>query len=534
MKKKTLGRIAALSIAAVTAVPTFSIVASADVTVNNNVTVGNLWAVPVYSGTSIVGYNYYDTKSHAEANANPNPTTGAVDAAISVQPSVLFTSIGQKFDINAVTGQITLSSTGAYTYNGTGSSGGTTTVAPGSFGTLASGTSYLAGGRWYPNLQAVHAALGPNATYTAHTPFPAYSVSTGFIYFNTNDGNYTNNPSGGTIEMTGTTSNYYYNQYYVPSGYRYASNTTYYSPETHTYYPNLEALRAAVGYNTTNYTTSTPAAGYSYSSTNHYFDPTNGNYYSTSGGNRVSVTSGTATNYYGYYSTVTGKYYDTYAAALSASGGDTSKVIYGYGYNGMYDYTNPYYYYYGLGGYGWTTTTKDTSKVTIGNLRGWTAVTRTINSAKTGASYTVNMKTETEIPESVLKALKGKNIDISFKFSNGAVITINGTDITSTSAISPTVKYGSTSIPSSLKKKAVKANSGVSSSQFTINGGSFGVSASVTVKFNSKRAGCSAKLYRYNSSDNTLSLISRSAVQSNGQCAFDNVKQGGEYIVVLS
>ncbi|MDE6709638.1 MAG: hypothetical protein K2J76_04020, partial [Oscillospiraceae bacterium] len=326
----------------------------------------------------------------------------------------------------------------------------------------------------------------------------------------------------------------YYNQYVIPSGYTYASNTSYYSPETGTWYPNLEALRKAVGYNTTNYTTKTPA--YTYSSANHYFDPTNGNYYSTSGGSRVSVTSGTATTYHGYYSLVTGKYYETYAAALSASGGDATKVIYGYGYDAAgYDYTNPYYYYYyTLGGYDWTSSTKDTSKVTIGNLKGWTSVTRTINSAKAGASYTVNMNTETEIPESVLKALKGKNVYVSFKFSNGAIFTLNGNDITSTTAISPTIKYGSTSIPSTLKKKAVKANDGVSSSQINISGGSFGATASITVKFNSKRSGCSAKLYRYNSSDNTLSLISRSAVQKNGQCEFDNVKQGGEYIVVLS
>lgn len=532
MKKKTLGRLAALSIAAVTAVPAFSIVASAEVTVTN------AWRVPIGKDAyGVINYEYYNSKVEAETAHPIDPTTGQATVAVSVTtiPNIKvgdvihITSTGQILPGAASAGDV------AGKWGGGSSSSGGSTIAPGAYGSLASNTSYLAGGRWYPNLQAVYAALGSNATYTTHTPFPAYDVSTGFIYFNTNDGNYTNNASGGTITITGTTSNYYYNQYYVPSGYRYASNTSYYSPETRTYYPNLEALRAAVGYSTNNYTTTTPASGNRYSSTNHYFDPTNGNYYSTSGGNRVSVTSGTATNYYGYYSTVTGKYYDTYAAALSASGGDASKVIYSYGYNGIYDYTNPYYYYYyGLGGYGWTTNNKDTSKVTIGNLKGWNAVLRTINAAKAGTAYTVNMNTETEIPESVLKALKGKNVEINFKLSNGVIFTLNGTDITSTSAISPTVRYGSTSIPSTLKKKAVKANDGVSSSQFTVSGSSFGATASLTVKFNAKRAGCSAKLYRYNASENTLSLISRSAVQNNGQCEFSNVKQGGEYIVVLS
>lgn len=545
MKKKTLGRIAALSIAAVTAVPTFSMVASADIIEGNNIKIeSTVWKVEVYNSATgaLLETRYYKDKASADRASGQAGTDGETgNNYITTQATSTSTSnafgnkTGVKFDID-VNGQIIVTSNGRYTYNGTtsGSSGGSTIPNYG-YNNLASDTSYLSGGRYYPNLQAVYEALGPNATYTPHTPYPTYNVSTGYIYFDYNTGNYTNAESGATIPIRGTTLNYSYNQYYIPSNYRYASNVSYYSPETKTYYPNLEALRAVVGYNTTNYTTITPASGNRYSSTNHYFDPSNGNYYSTSGGNRVSVSSGNATNYYGYYSIVTGKYYDTYAAALSASGGDTSKVIYNYGNNGVYDYTNPYYYYYYLlGNNGTATTTKDNSTVTIGKLKGWTSVTRTINSAKAGTAYTVSMQTETEIPESVLKALKGKNVSINFKFSNGAVFTLNGNDITSTTAISPVIRYGSTSIPTSLKNKAVKANSGVSSSQFTINGGSFGAEASVTVKFNSKRSGCSAKLYRYNASANTLSLVSRSAVQNNGQCNFDGVKQGGEYIVVLS
>lgn len=532
MKKKTLGRITALGIAAVTAVPTFSIVASADFYLSD------AWKVQTgVSATGVPEYDYYTTKP---ANVTWTDNAGVVHTSTPERVySIPNISSGSTiyYDANGKIYKDSVAGGTPVVWKGGSSSSSADTSTPYYKYNYASNTSFLAGGIYYPNLQAVYAALGYNTAYTTKIPEHAYNASTGYIYFDPTSGNYTNVAIPGiTITIVGTTSNYYYNQYVIPSGYAYASNTSYYSPETKTYYPNLEALRAAVGYNTNNYTTKTPASGNHYSSTNHYFDPTNGNYYSTSGGNRVSVTAGTATNYYRYYSTVTGMYYDTYAAALNASGGDASKVVYGYGYNGVYDYTDPYYYYYyyyGLGGYGYTTT-KDTSKVTIGKSKGWTNVIKTINSAKAGASYTVNMNTETEITESVLKALKGKNVTINFKYSNGAVISINGTDITSTSAISPTIRYGSTSIPSTLKKKAVKANDGVSSSQFTINGGSFGATASVTVKFNSKRSGCSAKLYRYNSSDNTLSLVSRSAVQRNGQCEFDNVKQGGEYIVVLS
>ncbi|MCM1330382.1 MAG: hypothetical protein NC253_13190 [Ruminococcus sp.] len=318
------------------------------------------------------------------------------------------------------------------------------------------------------------------------------------------------------------------------------------------YYPNYYSMVSTVG-NVTGYSSNSVDAGYTYTSDRCYFDPATGHYYTYSNkpSTAVYVSPSSTGTYTVYYSPNTGKYYDKWEDAYDATKNSgysvqtitnssltAAQINSGY-YNGYYygyNYYNPYYYYYyGLGGLGTTTssTTSDTSKVKIGKYTGWTTVNRVINSARSGATYAVSMETETEIPSSVLTALKGKNVNIQFKFSNGAYITINGNDITSTTAISPVIKYGQTSIPSKLKSKAVKSNSGVSSSQFTINGGSFGANASVTVKFNSKRTGNKAKLYRYNASANTLSLVSQSTVQSQGYCTFDNVKQGGEYIVVL-
>lgn len=540
MNKKNLGRITALSIAALTAIPTFGIAASADLSLPSAPS-----TITVYNSTIYVVKDYNPNGTYVERYFND--ITSATNACeldpngVLVKPSSVSASTwlnnGDKFTV--VGGEIIKSSNGTYVFSSSNSGSSNTTY----YGYYyATDKVYYSAStnRYYPNRQAYYADSRNSGTTPTISDVKGVKYDSSHRYFNYMGGYYTNAESGTTEYMSGGyVGSGYYGQYVIPSGYQYASNTSYYSPETGTWYPNLEALRAAVGYATTNYSTKVPSSySQAYSATNHYFNPEDGLYYSTSGGNRVSVTSGTSTTYYRYYSIITGKYYDTYNEALTASGGVTSYVkTISSNSNYYYDYNDPYYYYYYLlGGNagGFTTTTKDTSKVTIGNLKGWTSVTRTINSAKAGASYTVNMKTETEIPESVLKALKGKNVTISFKFSNGAVFTLNGSDITSTNAISPVVRYGSTSIPSSLKKKAVKANDGVSSSQFTVNGSSFGASASLTVKFNSKRAGCGAKLYRYNSSDNTLSLVSRSAVQSNGQCEFDNVKQGGEYLVVLS
>lgn len=236
---------------------------------------------------------------------------------------------------------------------------------------------------------------------------------------------------------------------------------------------------------------------------------------------------------YPYVSSVPNRYYKTAADAVqdAKNHGYTNPTAVNYYTN---YYNNPYGYLYGYNyGYGTTTAVKDTSNVTIGNYKGWTYVTRTINSARAGASYTVKMNTETEIPSNVLKALYGKNVTVNFKFNSGATLSIKGTDMVSTSAINTNIRYVK-NVPSALVKKAVKSNSGVSSAQFSVSGGSLGSTASVTVKFNTNRSGCTATLYRYNASANSLSKVSTSTVKSNGYCTLGNVAQGGEYVIVLS
>lgn len=238
---------------------------------------------------------------------------------------------------------------------------------------------------------------------------------------------------------------------------------------------------------------------------------------------------------YPWYSTVTGRYYKTSADAVAASGGSSSAV---------YNYYDRYYYnLYGLYGYGYTglyypttttTTTTDTSNVTIGKYKGWTYVNRYIRSASSGASYTVSMNGETSIPSTVLSALYGKDVTVNFKFNSGAILSINGKNLSSTSSISTDIKYNTKNVPDSLVKKAVKADDGISTAQFTVSGGNMSASASVTIKFKASRAGCTAKLYRYNSSSNSLSLVSTTVIKSNGNGVFDKVSQGGSYLVVLS
>lgn len=559
MKKKTLGRVAALSIATVSAVPTFSIVASADQTVSA-ITAYRI-AVGVNTSGTVV-YEYYDSKDKAETAAG-NITVNGGNPTVTTVTSIPFITNGDKYYVDSTSGKIVELASGAATPNGE-----TIFVYNNYSGNMGAGsvninniTSYYADpnyayqsqitGYWYPNLQAMYQAeqnLGSNQYNRKElNDGEKWTTTKRYFVWSGSGGYYTDRSSTDTMYIYNNTGVSGYTSNYYSSTYRY------YSTYTGLFYTTSEEARLASPNNSSSYvvdyyTNSSSTRSSSYP----YYSRYTGRYYATreaaviASGDNSSYVDGTG-SYTVYFSPYTGRYYDTLSAAQAATpSGYTVRTItnsvhsasylntYGnYGY-----YNDPYYYYYyglgGWGGLGTTTASKDTSKVTIGKYTGWTTVNKVINSARSGATYAVEMNTETEIPEDVLKTLKGKNVNIQFKFSNGAYITLNGNDITSTTAFSPFIKYGQTSIPSSLKKKAVKANSGVTSSQFTVNGGSFGAEASVTVKFNSRRAGCSAKLYRYNASANTLSLVSRSAVQSSGYCTFDDVKQGGEYIVVLS
>lgn len=377
-------------------------------------------------------------------------------------------------------------------------------------------------------------------------------------------------------------------QYQIPSLYRYSSPTVYFSNVTNTWYPNLESLKAATG--TTKFTSSKPS---NYSSTECWFDPENGKYHTETVGllldNAVKISQGSVSTtdstsvylvggkYYptyasaysaangktslitwvsdystlptNYFSSVTGKFYTTYSAALSASNSNSSNVVvfndsyydyyynYLYGYN-YYDYLygyydDPYYYYWLSKNNASSSSSKDTTTATVGNKKGWKNIANYLKKVSNGSSVTVDMNKETEVPSSVLSAIDGRNVTVKFVLDNGVTFTVNGKDVTSAKDVDLDTEYNTKSISDKLIKAAYKKNDAVSSAQISIDEGSFGFTSDVTVKFNAKRAGYKAKLYRYNASKNNLSLVDSATIGTNGKCTFDSVTKGGEFLIVL-
>lgn len=522
MKKKTIGRLAAVSLAAMTAIPSVAIVASATALTNTTLVVnesnssyvtGDVFKVAVTGSNGVATYKYYTTETAATTVAGDDSDAVTRVNVLDVSSTIYVLS----------TGEISLTSVSGATryYTGTPSSSGTTT-STGSYSYTGAATNYAGSSvyysimtdKFYPNYYSAYRdtiAQGFTAYTSSSYIYPTLSyTNAGYTsstkYFDYSNGRYYTVDTGDTVVIYGYNTSYDSTSTTSTSTYgRYLVNGRYYP----TY---AEALSAA---------------GSSYSITT------------------LATYSAPQTNYFSY---TTGYYYATYAAALSASGNNTSNVrtfsyyssdyyYDGYYYDGYY-YGDPYYYYW-LSKYGTSSSdsssssSSDTTTAAVGNRKGWTSVATYLGKLSSGSSVKVSMNTETTIPSSVTSAIKGKNVTVQFVLNNGTVFTINGKDISSAKDIDISTTYNTSNVPSKLVKAAYKKNDAVSTAQISINSDSFGAAADITVKFAAKRAGYTAKLYRYNSSKQTLSLVDSAKIQDTGKCTFGEVTKGGDFVIVI-
>lgn len=518
MKKKTLGRLAAAGIAGLTAVSSMGISVSAQLQNNtSNIVSGTVYKVtttttsttPGGIGQTIVTTTYYSSTSKIPAGSSY--TEVDVSSAFGSGVTIYVDSFG-------VVSKTNNGGEKYVTYNA-GTIVNPNPNVPSYSSSInwatSLGYSYLGtNGKCYPNLSSLYAAgtsLSQTFTPTNGYNFIKGTSTTGEVYFNQSNGEYQATPGADCVYIYGSTNSY---DYHYDHNYNYYGTYDVYKVNG-VYYPTLNSALSAAG---NNYNLLTKVYDYSKPQTD-------------------------------YFSKVTGRYYPTYSAALAASGNSASNVIdlnyYNYPndyYDEYYDYNGKYYdpfYYYWLQRQNSkkdddsSSSSKDTTSAAIGNRKGWTSVAKYLGSLKSGSSVSVDMNYETSVPSSVMSAIKGKNITVKFVLDNGVVFAVNGKNVSSASSIDIDTSYNTKFVPTKLVKAAYKKNDAVSTAQITINDGSFGAKADVTVKFASKRAGCSAKLYRYNSAQNKLVLVDTAKVQSNGKCTFGDVTSGGNFLIVL-
>lgn len=293
---------------------------------------------------------------------------------------------------------------------------------------------------------------------------------------------------------------------------------------TTTWYPDSAAYRAAseVSYRGENgywYTSASAASTYG------------GGYTGTSKNSNFSSVSSANSGKTIYFDASTGTY---------TTGSTSYSYVVKEGTSSSSSTTDDPYYTYFFGNKNNTTTT--TTTVPAGSpaisgaskYAGWTNISAYItNRGKSGATYTINMNEGTVVPSAVLAAAKAKNVTLVFSNKNGSKVTVKPGKVSTGSDLNVAVTYNVNDVKKSLVNKAKKVNAGtVSTSQIRVGSeGAIGGTETVTVKFSTKRAGCTVKAYRLTASG-SLKKEATGTVASTGRVNL-NLTKGGSYLLVV-
>lgn len=288
--------------------------------------------------------------------------------------------------------------------------------------------------------------------------------------------------------------------------------------KTTTWYPDSASYRAAsevsyLGKNGYWYTSSSAASVYG------------GGYTGTSKNSGFSTVNSSANGKAIYFNSTTGTY-STSSSSYSYIVKEATST----------DNSNDPYYSYIWGNKNTTTTVPAGSPAISGASKyaGWTNISAYItNRGKSGSTYSINMNDESIVPASVLAAAKAKNVTLTFVNDNGSKVTVKPGKVSTTSDLKVSVTYNVKDIKTSLVNKAKKVNPGtVSTAQVRIgNDGSIGGTATVNVKFSTKRSGCTVKAYRLTASGSLVKEAS-GTVSSTGRVNL-NLTKGGSYLLVV-
>ena len=294
--------------------------------------------------------------------------------------------------------------------------------------------------------------------------------------------------------------------------------------DTTTWYPSSSSYRnpsevSYLGKNGSWYTSSSAASlyggGYTGTSKNSNYSSVN----SSANGSAIYFDSTTGT-----YSTSSSSYSYVVKEATSSTSDD------------------PYYSYFFNNGNKNNNNNNTTSSVPAGSpaisgaskYAGWTNISAYITSrAKSGATYTINMNDGTVVPSAILAAAKAKNVTLVFANDNGSKVTVKPGKVSTASDLDVSVTYNVKDVKSSLVKKAKKVNKGtVSTAQVRIGeDGAIDGTETVTVKFSTKRSGCTVKAYRLTASG-SLKKEATGTVASTGRVNL-NLTKGGSYLLVV-
>jgi len=384
------------------------------------------------------------------------------------------------------------------TGGGGGGGGGTTGCNPMSVAEVNRTYSNIAyrcndHGHHFPNL-AAWSRNGCGGSVSTYTPFRS---STSHRWFSVTGGDYSSAAISGHqgyfVDQPSSSVGYVP----PPSNLHLAApnGVVYESTETGFFYPNLSALRAALG-NNAPYRTVTRAANDRYSTTNRYFNYETGRYQPNASSNTIWITGTTTAN------VQQPNPLPFPQQPLTPTNPTTVNRIDAY------------------------------TRINNRNFVGWNNILAAIN-ANPGIQVNIEMQEQTSIPASVLAAARTHRSTLVIRMANGAIWNIRGENIQSARTTNLGITYGTRNVPAAAMNAV--SQGALARAQLTIGDNNpLGYSASVRVRYAENRAGRTVTLYRFNNATGRLDQVSRVQIQPDGRATFTGISHGGDFVTIIT
>jgi formaldehyde-activating enzyme involved in methanogenesis len=132
-----------------------------------------------------------------------------------------------------------------------------------------------------------------------------------------------------------------------------------------------------------------------------------------------------------------------------------------------------------------------------------------------------------------MKAVSGRDINVTLINSNSTQIKFSGLDVYSVKDMPISVVY-SAQIPQEAYQSALSKAKADAGTRFTIGEAiDLGTVVNVTIRFNSSREDDDVALYQYNAAKNTISLIESKTIGADGVVTFE-VRNGGQFVAAIT
>ncbi len=167
---------------------------------------------------------------------------------------------------------------------------------------------------------------------------------------------------------------------------------------------------------------------------------------------------------------------------------------------------------------------------------GWDAIQTEIKDKTSDSEklqeVVVNMNGATEVPKSIIEAIKGKNIDLKIQMKTGITWVFNGESVTKTDLdkIDMSVALDTNNIPKAALETVTKDKP--SRTLTLTHDGEFGFTAKLTVNVGTSNAAKKAILYYYNESTGKMEPSEANIVTAKGDVTFVFL-HASEYVIVF-